>query len=455
MEINTYTIKDLLLLLLAIYNYDLLEFKQQFLLYHGKNLDDDNYEMENDNETIEEILDEILGLHTKIANEENLASIYNSEFLSKNIYTRSAFNTKQYIFNNTKLDLIEIHERIYDLLITRTNYIKKHNKNDNNYKNIRKLLSTQKHGKVLIHITEKSKDEIISDRDFFEYDLSFSTFLNFIQRYLEDKFSDKDVKDDDIYFLIWYLCNVREYKNNVDFPHTYIPDEKDLAKLLEAYFHVSNEKRDEVVFMWDNDRIDKIRNTNDIFGKFFYSNSYTYLMYKYTLMENLENIEYIKKHDNIITSLKSYSVKIYILYHLLKKITDFFFTRLVIIDKTKQNIFQRYLNLFFDDIRNKNIYFQKPLSFFIVNDATKILQGEIQKEQVIYNIMNTSEVLYNKEKVLSELHKLDDYSLLKQPSKENILQNLEKKFNNNILFVIDFVWFLLQDDFSLIILKSQ
>lgn len=439
MEINTYTIKDLLLLLLAIYNYDLLEFKQQFLLYHGKNLDDDNYEMENDNETIEEILDEILGLHTKIANEENLASIYNSEFLSKNIYTRSAFNTKQYIFNNTKLDLIEIHERIYDLLITRTNYIKKHNKNDNNYKNIRKLLSTQKHGKVLIHITEKSKDEIISDRDFFEYDLSFSTFLNFIQRYLEDKFSDKDVKDDDIYFLIWYLCNVREYKNNVDFPHTYIPDEKDLAKLLEAYFHVSNEKRDEVVFMWDNDRIDKIRNTNDIFGKFFYSNSYTYLMYKYTLMENLENIEYIKKHDNIITSLKSYSVKIYILYHLLKKITDFFFTRLVIIDKTKQNIFQRYLNLFFDDIRNKNIYFQKPLSFFMVNDATKILQGEIQKEQVIYNIMNTSEVLYNKEKVLSELHKLDDYSLLKQPSKENILQNLEKKFNNNILFVIDFV----------------
>lgn len=427
------------MLLLAIYNYDLLEFKQQFLLYHGKKLDDDNYEMENDNEMIEEILDEILGLHTKIAKEENLASIYNSEFLSKNIYTRSAFNTKQYTFNNTKLDLIEIHERIYDLLITKTNYIKKHNKNDNNYKNIRKLLSTQKHGRVLIHIAEKSKDEIISDRDFFEYDLSFSTFLNFIQRYLEDKFSDKDVKDDDIYFLIWYLCNVREYKNNVDFPHTYIPDEKDLAKLLEAYFHVSNEKRDEVVFMWDNDRIDKIRNTNDIFEKFFYSNSYTYLMYKYTLMENLENIKYVKKHDNIITSLKSYSVKIYILYHLLKKITDFFFTRLVIIDKTKQNIFQRYLNLFFDDIRNKNIYFQKPLSFFIVNDATKILQGEIQKEQVIYNIMNTSEVLYNKEKVLSELHKLDDYSLLKQPSKENILQNLEKKFNNNILFVIDFV----------------
>lgn len=443
------------MLLLAIYNYDLLEFKQQFLLYHGKKLDDDNYEMENDNEMIEEILDEILGLHTKIAKEKNLASIYNSEFLSKNIYTRISSNTKQYIFNNTKLDLIEIHERIYDLLITKTNYIKKHNKNDNNYKNIRKLLSTQKHGRVLIHIAEKSKDEIISDRDFFEYDLSFSTFLNFIQRYLEDKFSDKDVKDDDIYFLIWYLCNVREYKNDVDFPHTYIPNEKDLAKLLEAYFHVSNEKRDEVVFMWDNDRIDKIRNTNDIFEKFFYSNSYTYLMYKYTLMENLENIKYVKKHDNIITSLKSYSVKIYILYHLLKKITDFFFTRLVIIDKTKQNIFQRYLNLFFDDIRNKNIYFQKPLSFFMVNDATKILQGEIQKEQVIYNIMNTSEVLYNKEKVLSELHKLDDYSLLKQPSKENILQNLEKKFNNNILFVIDFVWFPLQDDFSLIILKSQ
>lgn len=416
----------------------MLEFKQQFLLYHGKNLDDE-YEMENNNEVIEEILDEILGLRIEKATEERGASIHTLELSSKNFYTGNRLKSKEYIFNNNKLNLIEIYERIYDLFITKTNYIKKYNKNDSNYNNIRKLLLTQKHGKVLIHIAEKSKDEIVSDRDFFEYSLSFSTFLNFIQRYLENKFSDDIVSEDDIYFLIWYLCNVREYKNEMDFPYTYIPSKEDLVKLLEAYSYASSEKKDEFVFIWNKERVDKILNAKDVFERFFYSNSYTYLIYKYTLKENLENIEYVKKHDNTITSLKPYSVKIYILYHLLKKIADFFLTRLVIVDKTKQNTLQRYFNLFFDDIRNKNIYFQKPFSFFIVNDATKILRSELQKEHVISNIMNTSEVLYNKEKVLSELHKLDDYSLLKQASKENILENLEKQFTNNILFIIDFV----------------
>lgn len=335
------------------------------------NVSDD--ELASDEEDVNYIHD-VIDIHDKINEEEKdknqLDKIVENE-IEKDIYNQNELielvnqnenkNDELIIdtdFNEKSYDKKIIFTKIKEILL-KTGKLKLYDINSEEFHRIKNILSMTTIGKIMIKLSEIGFENI--SKEDIDYLFPIATYIDIIKDYLYSKSRDK-INKEDIFIIIDYISNYKEYSNINNFPHTYHLSERDIAKIIEAHSYIT---KDDYIFKWNKERLEEYSKEIDPFKKLTISHNFLYTIRKFK--------------PNVLTN-KSQIIQAFVLYELLKEVSIYMMSRVILVDIEKREYF---INLITNLYYLFDYYTIKPYIVYIISKEKvfKVESVDINNEE--------------------------------------------------------------------------